>query len=466
MKVWHTSARVSVLAKDVANISQPGAGMGVQPINTLNSNAVADRINPARKHTYSKSDRNAAKLFSREQFPARVEYRTLHPEHNSAAAPDYVVAGSPAKRRKTGNFNEAPVDTIEVGDSDEDEIQPVAPPARQTPTPRPPSSFSSHSPHSTTSRHSGISSKAASQPTSEFANTSNFLAPKRQRPRRKGANDQDESRGVSHAEVPFLGAGSQAQEHPIEIHQDNFKSRHSARGLILQDLKQGWKGSLVPNESQHTDGRVTSSHFKPDNSKMRINESTRAEATAREYDRIAGDLARQSASGRNLRDFRPAEHASGVRGDPIEGSEDELAQMTPNTSKPRRRESPSKAVPKGDSRQQNDGAGKCYRLRYARTYNLNVNFEDLQLRQDKTNPKNFRITTFDSERNVQTLETIDLRRVNRTDFDNVNRIRLLGPVTNGNRYWFDLQFADSHEFPNFRVTYVVPECLHNMVTTR
>jgi hypothetical protein len=160
-----------------------------------------------------------------------------------------------------------------------------------------------------------------------------------------------------------------------------------------------------------------------------------------------------------LREFRHAEHLN----DPISGSEDELAQKDSDTSKAGRRQSPSTTMLKDDAREQSDATGTSYRLRYARSYNLNVSSKDLRLRQVEPGSKTYRVTTPDSEGNVQTLDIIDLGCVNRSDFDNLNRIRLLGPSKNGGRYWFDLQFAEDEKFRNFRDNFVLRECLQGLV---
>jgi hypothetical protein len=87
----------------------------------------------------------------------------------------------------------------------------------------------------------------------------------------------------------------------------------------------------------------------------------------------------------------------------------------------------------------------------------------LMLRQDTNNPKTFRITNEDLEGNVQTLHAINLRNINRVEYDNLTRMRLLGPATNGNRYWFDLEFKDPPQFMNFRNNHVFMETTNRFV---
>ncbi|KAF3035996.1 hypothetical protein E8E11_001142 [Didymella keratinophila] len=435
----------------------PDAGKGVQPMNTLNGPLVFG-TNPAhgKNRTYAKAERNAAKLSGREVlFPGSEQYRQQRLGQRTANLSGHgVVHTSSTKRRKTENPNATAASPVEIPDDDDE----VVPSPQRASTPQTRSILSLESPRSSISKHSGTEPKPASQPTSEFKNTEWILDPRRNtrsRPRRPGSKGAGERRKGSPAVVPFIGAGSQPEEQAFAIYDDYDPTPQAPRSAILQGHEQGVDSKPSQTKAQRSTG-LKSRHFK-NNSKMNVNESIAGESAKDDNHRTAAAQAGSRGSSKNLRDFRHADHED----DPISGSEDDLA----DTSKARPRQSLSTTMLRADARQQNDTTGTSYRLRYARSYNLNVSSRDLRLRQVEPGLKTYRVTTLDGEGNVQTLDSIDLGRVNRSDFDNFNRIRLLGPSKDGGRYWFDLQFAEDERFRNFRDNHVLRECLQGLVHT-
>ncbi|KAF2629290.1 hypothetical protein BU25DRAFT_465433 [Macroventuria anomochaeta] len=438
-------------------MKKPAAGKGYQPINTLNSNAIADRNNPAfgRKHTttYGKHDRNT-KLIGLQRDRGQQAFLERNPSHKSATSYSYSVPqASPLKRRKTEHPNVKHPHTVqEIDDSEEDEIQEVIPPASQASTPRARSIMSSRSPHSTASKQSGTGAKPASQPMSEFAQTNNLLNPKRAPSRRrKNVNATNKSRRGSQADVPFLGAGSLSQGQSANIADDDIKPPGTARKTILQSIEQGVKRNPSLIESQHSNERVTSKHFPT----MRINESTAAET----YDRITSGVS-ESGLTRNLREYRPAEsHIPELKGDPIEGSEDELAQ--PNTSKSRRKQSPSTTSQmKHSAAARKNTIDKCYQLEYARSYGFGPDWAQFSMEHTE-NPRKFRISGLDLNGNSKVLKILDLASINRITSDNTHSMRITGPSVNGNMYWCDLKFPEFKDFIQFRDNYIIPEVACN-----
>jgi hypothetical protein len=460
-KVRCACARVSVRLENKADKSQPGAGMGMQPINTLDRGTVASSTNGRKQTTtYSKHDRNARSI-GVQRHSGQEAWLERNPNHRVAVSPTRDASHArPAKRRKTENPNAPRMDPVEIVD-DEDE---VAARPRQTLTPRPPSQFPSHSPHSTHSRHSDRSSKRATQPVSEFMNTSDLMTPKRSKPRRKGANGHDDSRRGSHAEASFLGDGSQPHEQSIEIYQDDMDPRNPPRTSILQSLKQGGDRGPGSRDLEQANGRVTSSHFRLKNPKMAINESTKAETAARDYDVRVEKLARSSGPGRNLRDFQPAEYASEVQDDPIEGSEDELSR--PIAPKPNRQKSPTEHARVGKTAPKRSPTfGKSYVLSHARSYTIGPDCMNLTLGHTE-NPKEFRIDGQDSDGKVDVFRLLNLGSVTRVQSDNLRRMRLTGGLIDGNKYWCDLTFAKTRDFNEFRSQYVDPEVLSRSVVSK
>ncbi|KAJ4373614.1 hypothetical protein N0V86_007757 [Didymella sp. IMI 355093] len=442
-------------------MKKPGAGMGVQPINTLNRGTGASSTNGRKQTTtYSKHDRKARSI-GVQRHSGQEAWLERNSNHRVAISPTRDASHArPPKRRKTENPNAPRMDPVEIVD-DEDE---AAARSRQTLTPRPPSQFSSHSPYSTNSRHSDISSKRATQPVSEFMNTSGLMAPKRSKPRRKGANGHDVSCGGSPAEASFLGAGSQPHEQSIEIYQEDMDPRDSPRTSTLQSLKQGGDRVPVSRDLGQANGRVTSSYFKSKNPKMAINESIKTETAARDYDMRAEKLARSSGPGRNLRDFQPAEYASEVQDDLIEGSEDELSRPSAPESKDQKSPTEHAQVRKTAPKRL-PTFGKSYVLSYARSYNIGPDCVNLTLGHTE-NPKEFRIGGQDSGGKVNVFEILDLGSVTKVQSDNLRSMRLTGGIIKGNKYWCDLTFAKTRDFKEFRSQYVDPEVLSQSVATQ
>lgn len=457
-KVGCPYPRVSRLAQHSANTSQPGSANAFKPINTI-AGVQGTNPNHGKGRTYGKIDRNAARISEREAlFPGSQSYRRQQLAQKTGNVSEYgVVQTSPAKRRKTENPNTTASSPVEILDDEDEEVWS----ARRTSTPQARSIVSSGSPRSTISKHSATGPKTASQATSEFANTDELLDSRRHRPRprRPRSKGPSEHRKMSPAGVPFLGAGTQPQGQAFVIHDDSESSPKTARSLILQEYKQGVTHEQAPKMQRSTG--LKSNHF-GNGSKMCVDESTAKESVEEQHSRSITERTGSNGLSYYLRNFRHAEHVD----DPISSSGDEIAPTNLDTSKAGRGQSLAAARRKIDTLQQSDVTGISYGLRYARSYNLNVSSKDLRLRQVTPHSKTFRITTLDSEGNVQTLDSVDLSRVNRSEFDNLNRIRLLGSNTNGNRYWFDLQFAEDAKFRNFRDNLVAPECLQSLVYTK
>ena len=249
--------------------------------------------------------------------------------------------------------------------------------------------------------------------------------------------------------VPFLGAGSLSRGQSVKILNDDVE--HSKQ-IAVESIERGVNHqSRMHDQPQQPTGRVTSNYFPPN--KMRINEST-----TETYDRIASKIPDGSRSNRNLREYRAAEsHVLEIKGDPIEGSEDELAQ--PNSPKSRRKQPPPKTMPQGKTASKRKvTAGQYYQLNYVRTLDSVHDRTQLTLRQTD-NPKIFRITGADLDGNVKTLHQLNLNSVNKVTADNTHRMRLTGPLdTQGGMHWYDLEFEDAFEFAQFRNNYVFPEC--------
>lgn len=342
----------------------------------------------------------------------------------------------------------APRETIELGDSD-DEVH-LSACARESLTPRRPLNVPSRSPHSTTSRHSGRSPNRASQPVSEFLTTSDMMVPKRAKPRRRGANGHDTGRRVSYSEMPFIGAGTQPQEQASATYDSSMESSETSRSLILRSHEQGVNREPLKNKVQRSTG-LTSNHFKPEDPEMRINETTATDSIGQEHGRTAREQVGSKGPRKNLREFRHAEHTSEDLDNPIQGSEDELSQPAPNTSKPRRRQNPAIGPTKRNVR-----PSQSYKLEYARSYDFG--HESLQYSLEPTeNPKIFKILGHTNDGRRTTLKMLNLASINRFVSDNTHSIRLTGPATNGEVYWCDLKFPVFNEFIQFYNTNVKPE---------
>jgi sentrin-specific protease 7 len=441
-------------------MSQPGAGKGFVPINNFNGSAIADRNNPAygsrKQHTtYGKHDRNA-KSIGIQRHSGQQKYLERNPGHKPAtshgSSPSY---SSPVKRRKTEHPNPVPESlhtVLEIDDSEEDEIQQL--PAQHASTPRAQSILSSRSPHSTTSKRSGAGSKPASQPTSEFANTDSFLQPKRVKSSRRRGSKGPNDRRAAQDEVPFLSSGSLSQARSVT--DEGFEESLTTTRSIFDGFEQGvHQNPSRHNQPQQAMERVTSKHFPT----MRINEST-AETENHATQAPRGG----SQTTRNLRDYQPTGFKIG--GDLVEGSDDELAQPTPDIMKARRKKSPSIHVQKGRGAPDLESlTGKCYRLDYARSYDLQAESKKLMLRQIKNDAKIFRLADEDPEGNVETIDEVNLSKINAVTSDNLARMRIMGPFKNGSRYWFDLKFEDRNEFREFLHTWVLPEAVQKHVYT-
>jgi|SRR5690242_4246718 len=376
------------------------------------------------------------KLIGKQRHGGQQEYARRCGTHSQA---------SPAKRIKTDHFVAEPVPTVEIEDSG-DEIQQGPAGRFRASTPRARSTVSSRSPHSTASKQSGIGSKVGAVPMSEFVTTSSILIPKRTNPRHKNGNTKDKNQKSFNVDVPSLSAGSLSQGQPLEPVSDDVQLLgQSGLGDFEQGVTQRTNGRHQP---QYPAGKVTSRHFPP--GKMRIDEST-----AEEHDRTASGKSFESLLKKNLREFRPVEsHSSGIRGDLIEESEDELAQ--PDTSGLQHKHSPFKGTREGKtSPRQKGAAGKRYELSYVRTHKSTPDSLGLVMRPNDSR-LSFRISGTDADGKEHTLHNLDLNSVNRALADDTHRMRLTGTMSHGNQYWYDLGFKHTDQFIHFREDVVFP----------
>lgn len=446
-KVRRAAAKTD--SEESADTSQPGAGKGVVPMNTLNATSIADRHNPAygKRTTYGKIDRNARSI-GQERHSGQQAFLAQNPGHKTATSPSYSLShGSPAKRRKTDHptlARKSPNIVVDLDNSDDDKMQQV--PARQTSTPGAQSVRSSKSPRSITSKISGNSSRPASQITSEFAKTDGLMQPKRAKPpRRQSSKGLSVHPGEARDDVPLYGAGSP----PVApfITDDGFQDRPTARRSILTDFEQGVSRESLPSEARHTDGSVRSTHF----SKMQIKEST-----VESEERAARAAEAGSRAMKNLREFQSANME--IEDDAIEGSEDELAPPSPNTSRTRGKKSSSK-IPqtnKSAAVKRTSAAGQSYQLEYARSYEFDGTQTQLLLERTD-NPKKFKITGQDTSGKIKLLKVLDLASVTKITSDNTHNMRLTGSSVDGNIYWCDLTFTNFIDHQTFLQTYVHPE---------
>lgn len=332
-----------------------------------------------------------------------------------------------------------------IEDSD-DEIRETTPHDSHISKQRAHSTASSHSPRGTSSRYSSVRLKSASQARSEFQTTENTMTPRRStNPRRKNNNRAGESRRDFEIQVPFIGAGSLSQRNSIEPIKDSAKvpqnpssAGHHNFGQVTSHSPENYSLSKGPSE------RITSAHF---STKMHINESTKQvdDQLASEYPKFPT---------KNLREYRPI--GLEVNEDPIEGSEDELAQPNPKSLKTKRKKTPveSGRTSKDVAIRNSDNT---FDLSFIRTYGFESRGPQLMLRQNIDNPKVFRITGLDDEGNVKTHGILELARVNKITTDGAQNMRLSGAAVDGNLYWFDLEFLLDNQFEQFRDHHVFPE---------
>lgn len=315
-----------------------------------------------------------------------------------------------------------------------------ASPTQDTPATHNHSTFSSGSPRSVASWHSGTGVKSASQPTSEFTATDKMMQPKRTKRRRKDGSEPADDYNGSPFHAPTVDAGSLSHGHPLATTRGTQIPQHN-------DFEPAERG--VHHSPQRTSrtrqlaGEKTSRFFSQ-NGAMRINEST-----AEVDDRIAsanhGDLYVE----KDLRQFRRAGGpATGIDEDPIEGSEDELSR--PDAAELRKEQNHAARngpVPKG-----------CYTLNFFQTYASKSDQMQTMLRPT-SNSKIYRITGRDVEGRVTTLHQLNLNGINKVYADDTSRMRLCGPKNfTGKACWYDLEFEDPTAFKKFRDECAFPEC--------
>lgn len=334
----------------------------------------------------------------------------------------------PTKRRKMYSSHNEAVPTVEISDSEEDNVQGEHPTTEPVPA-RARSAIASRSPHSAASRQSGTTAFTLSQPVSEFSRTEQALQPKRSKPRKPRTNESCAGQSEVRFNVPAVPVGS------------------LSHGDVLQTMP---RSSGRRHEGIAEDGK-TSKHFRPGGSpsKMRINEST-----IESYDQRANELAADSSVDKDLRQFRPATTHGPRHVVQYEGSEDELA--APNISKKRDRESPGKHT----QPRTNTARLKCqsgdYLLNFFQTYDSCQGQSLLRPTDDR---RKFRIVSRDNDDGEKILHILHLNQVNKVRADDTHRMRLTGAITaKGDQYWYDLEFEDAAAFRQFRDNHAFPEC--------
>ncbi|KAF9691398.1 hypothetical protein EKO04_010835 [Ascochyta lentis] len=443
-------------------MGKPGAGQGFQPVNTLNSSAIADRNNPAhgrpRPKTYARHDRHAhaARSIGHEQHAGQTEFLKRNPSHRIPTSYSHSFPrASPVKRRKTEHLtaDHQPNDPVYI-DASEDESQLAAPSTRSVSIPR---ARSSPSPHSATSRLSATKEKPTSQPRSEFSETHDALQPRRLiNPRRKNANGVDEGRKGRQTDASLPDAGQLFQRQSVEFVDNQRENLQPSQPATARTFERGaYHNAASCAPSPERAERVISEHFPPN--KMRINEST-ADIHERTVNNACGELHLT----RNLRDYRAAgDNAVEITDDPIEGSEDELAQTLPSSSKTRRLPTSNKPNHGNKGVATRNGAmSKHYQLDYARSYDLEPDCEQLTL-ESTENPINFRVMGRDRNGNSKVLQMLNLASVTKVKSDNTHRMRLTGSIKDGSTYWFDLTFPVFKHFREFLDDHIAPEVAEN-----
>lgn len=429
-------------------------------MNTLSAsaNTIADRPNPGygqRKHTtYGRHDR-LAKPIGTQRHAGQQAYMERYPNYTPAAsASQSVMAASPVKRRKTEKSFNGPIETVEIPDSGDDEIEDHGSPLRQVITPRACSAISPGRPHSTSGWQFGKGTKPASQRTSEFTKTSKLLNPKRTRPRRKpDVGDADQRESIF--EVPVVAAGSLSGQYFKRSTPNHIQHAHMNN---VEDLEQGMDRSSRRPDALHSADKVASKYFTRDQSsqiQMRINESTAEEV----YQNIASHMPAIPNPDRELRQFRHAESHAPIEHDTVDGSEDELAQS--DTGETRQKQSISKSTQKRSTNARSSLPPGYYRLRLFQTYGSRSGDDQSYLMLSQTQDRRFfRITAADVDGNEKPLHELDLRNVNRVLADDTRRMRLTGPKnSDGEDCWCDLEFEDTDTFLHFRNEVIFPECM-------
>jgi hypothetical protein len=391
--------------------------------------------------------RNPGGSIGYEQHYGQQEFLKRYPNHKPMPSTEYGLSPtSPAKRLKIGHAVEEVVD-------EDDEVEDVTPVPPHAPIQRAQSIVSSQSLHSTSSRPSVTK---PTQPRSEFQDTDDNLNPRRKRnPRRKVTNGARNSRNASPFNVPPVKVGSLSRDGSIEYPDNGPVQLSRTASPPIDRYEQGVNYTSEYRERpQVHNARVTSQHF---TSKMRINENTDADVQL--LDEGRGGLHTVKA----LSEHRPA-HSFELKNDPVEGSEDELAQPLAHPLELRRGKTvKTPAQVRKVGKKSTKTAARYFELRSARTYEFELCGPHLSLRQDINDLKAFRITGLDDRDYVNTLRSFTLDKVTHIESDNSTRMRLLGPLTDGIRCWYDFEFSNSPDFIEFRDKHIYPEVLQKKI---
>ena len=441
--------------------SQPGAGKGFLPMNTLNGFNNAPR--PTKPTVYGKSSRHYDPRISQARGTGEVAY--LGRSHaNSPTTPardvssrqerPYRSGASHSKRRKTGH----PSPQAIIDFTEDDEVQEV-PLSHSLATPAVHEYEVPRSSHSSRSRHSAESGPTLSgrqpkvQAMSQFKFIDNIT--KGSRGRRKQQTSGSKSpfgRSVSGSATP------NTQGTPIQIHDDEPVASFRPTGNpIFDGFEQGVSDRVSKESNGHNKRAVTTSHHFPN---ARINEST---ADAKEQTATAR---RANGPGGNLRNFKPAQKDM-HEADPI--SDDELAMEMPKkkTTATKRQASPSKTSQAANSSAKRKvKAGKTshsWPLIFARSHDFEshcpvsreADAPSLKLESgDESNT--WRVVEYDAPNPSGTIKAlITPKDVIKVQADDEGRMRLEGSrQQDGNHPIFDLDFYSPRNFREFRDMHV------------
>lgn len=390
----------------------------------MNTLGGIDGTNPThsranKKTTYSSRDRSSG-LIGAQRHNGQQTFLQHHPNYKAAISPrESMPVDPPAKRRKTHGSHEA-VPTVEILDSEEDDVQSERPTAEPV-SARARSAIASRSPHSAANRQSSTAAYTTSQPTSEFTIVDQSMQPKRTKPRKPRTSEGPADQSETWFHVPAVPAGSLS-------HGDALKTAPR---------------TTVPRYEDIVEDGTTSKHFQSSgsSSRVRINESI-----SENLDRRALEFAARSSVDKDVRRFRPATTHSSRHAAQYEGSEDELA--APNTSKKRDGNLSGKYTQRRTKTNSDE-----YVLSFFQTYDSR---QGLSLLQPTGNRRKLRIINRDSGK---TLRILDFESVTRVQADDEHRMRLTGAITaSGDQYWYDLEFEDPAAFRHFRDNYVFREC--------
>ncbi|KAF1830194.1 hypothetical protein BDW02DRAFT_573289 [Decorospora gaudefroyi] len=441
-------------------LRKPGAGMGVQPMDTLNGNL---RVGRSKATTYSKEHRARQSMVSstpRAEWGAsranRPSKMLATPAGNLYTREDHRQSGgaTPGKRRKTGHV-------IHLDDDDNDadeEVLEVSKSARSTPV-----STSRERPSSSQSRLSIGSGSTVTgfnpslpKPRSEFREADSFLKPS-QKKRRKPISKPQGLRQSSPFGSGSMGAGpveAPIREGAIVVNDPNTDRLAITRQTILGDFQQGGvtHTSTEPQQTSHRDSVTRSHHFPM----ARINESTAAQTAGNRHSAREGiDLRKQHRPAPKRRAF-------------VEDDDDTDELALSDTYQPTRKQkmSPSetrRAANSGLKRSiQDRTSSNGWPLLFARSYECERSAPTMANGRAelvmKPHLEGWRIFAYEQpEGLVRTMFVILPEHFVKVLADATSRIRLEGPRgQDGNTFIFDLQFADEANFRTFRDHHAIP----------